>query len=217
MKLKSFGCSFIYGSDLADCPLTIDDAPSQSTWPALVAKHYDLAYFCRAWPGIGNLRIAESVLAELAIDPTPSVYVIGWSWADRFDYTDPDYEFSRLSTMLPSDESSHAQYYYKHLHSEYRDKLTTLINIKTAQDAVLAAGHKLIMTYMDQTVFSAEWHAGAAVKLLQNAVKPKMTLFENQTFLDWTKAHGHKISPGWHPLESAHRAAADLIINYNLV
>lgn len=204
MKLKSFGCSFIYGSDLAS---------TRNTWPALLAQHHNLKYQCCAWPGVGNLHIAESVLNALA-DPEPAVYVVGWTWIDRFDYTQ---DCDRWTTVLPGQNTVEADQYYRLFHSQYRDKLTTLINIKTVQDAVLGAGHKLIMTYMDDLIFETEWHTSPAIEMLQAAIKPQMTQFENTTFLDWAKQNGHKISPAWHPLESAHRAGFELINSYNLV
>lgn len=205
MKLKSFGCSFIYGSDLEH---------RDQTWPALLAQHHNLEYHCCAKPGTGNLHILESVLNELA-DPEPAVYVIGWTWIDRFDYTHASND--SWQTILPGQTTVEADQYYRLLHSQYRDKLTTLVNIKTAQDAVLAQGHKLIMTYMDDLIFETEWHTSPAIEFLQTAVKPKMTEFESQSFLEWSKTNGHKISPKWHPLESAHRAGFELIKSYNLV
>jgi len=205
MKLKSFGCSFIFGSDLQN---------SNNTWPALLAQHYGLEYQCHAEPGSGNLRILESVLTALA-DPEPAVYVIGWTWIDRFDYTDPATD--RWCSILPADTNGQAQYYYLHFHSQYRDKLTTLIHIKSAQDAVRAAGHRLIMTHIDDLMFETEWHCSPAVAQLQNSIAPNIVQFENQTFLAWAQKHDHEISALWHPLESAHRAAADLMISYSLV
>jgi hypothetical protein len=205
MKLKSFGCSFIFGSDLQD---------PNSAWPALVAQHYNLEYQCHAEPGSGNLRILESVLNALA-DPEPAVYVIGWTWIDRFDYADPATD--HWCSVLPADTTDQAQYYYRHFHSQYRDKLSTLIHIKTAQDAVLAAGHQLIMTHMDDLIFETAWHCSPAVTQLQSSIGPNIVQFENQTFLNWARTNGYEISDTWHPLESAHRAAADLMINYSLV
>lgn len=205
MKLKSFGCSFIYGSDL--------ESPSQ-TWPALLAQHHKLDYKCCAMPGTGNLHILESVLNELA-DPEPAVYVIGWTWIDRFDYTQSDND--SWQTILPGQTTVEADQYYRLLHSQYRDKLTTLVHIKTALDAVKSHQHQLIMTYMDDLIFETKWHSSPAVEFLQQSIKPSMTLFDNQTFLQWAKTAGHKISPRWHPLESAHRAGFELIRSYNLV
>ena len=205
MKLKSFGCSFIFGSDLQR---------PESAWPALIAQHYNLEYQCHAQPGSGNLRILESVLNSLA-DCEPAVYVIGWTWIDRFDYADPATD--QWCSVLPADSTDQAQYYYRHFHSQYKDKLATLIHIKTAQDAVLAAGHQLIMTHMDDLIFETAWHCSPAVTQLQNNIMPNIVQFENQTFLNWARKNKHKISDTWHPLESAHRAAADLMINYSLV
>jgi hypothetical protein len=59
MKLKSFGCSFTYGSDLHDCDIPQWGA-SRQTWPALLAKNHNLEYECHAHPGIGNLQINQA-------------------------------------------------------------------------------------------------------------------------------------------------------------
>ena len=62
MKLKSFGCSFIFGSELAydgrDSPYA---TPSQLTWPAHLAQHLNYNYQCYARPGAGNLQILEQI------------------------------------------------------------------------------------------------------------------------------------------------------------
>jgi hypothetical protein len=39
-----------------------------------------------------------------------------------------------------------------------------------------------------------------------------MTLFEGQTFLDYSRKNGFAISPTLHPLEQAHESAAQVII-----
>ena len=63
MKLKSFGCSFIFGSELHDDGYGGPHAtPSQHTWPALLAKDLGYDYQCYARPGSGNLRILNEVL-----------------------------------------------------------------------------------------------------------------------------------------------------------
>ena len=65
MKLKSFGCSFIYGTDLADDGRGfIAATPSRLTWPALLAQNLDYSYECYARPGCGNLRILEKILNQ---------------------------------------------------------------------------------------------------------------------------------------------------------
>ncbi len=211
MILKSFGCSFIFGSDLPDDGRLLNQStPSRLTWPALLAKHHGYQYQCYARPGSGNLQIAETVLNQLEnIEST--VFVIGWTWIDRFDYN--GLENDRWATIMPVDRSEHAEYYYRHFHSQYRDKLTTLINIKTVVDALKAANAKYVMTYMDPLIFETQWHCTSAVRYLQNSVRNSMTDFESKTFLEFSRSHGFPISDTWHPLEAAHQAGFELITN----
>ena len=39
-----------------------------------------------------------------------------------------------------------------------------------------------------------------------------MTTFEGLNFLDWSKTHGYPVTENWHPLEAAHQAAAEYIL-----
>lgn len=206
MKLKSFGCSFIFGSELADDGRDGPYAtPSQLTWPALYAKKLGHGYQCYARPGSGNLQIAERCLSQLACNEY-ALYVIGWTWIDRFDYTNPLND--QWKTIMPIDTDSAAQYYYKNLHSQYRDKLTTLINIKLVIDTLIQKDYPFIMTYMDDLIFETEWHCTPAIMDLQNYIRPHMTTFDQMSFLEWSRDQGYEISDSWHPLELAHSAAA---------
>jgi hypothetical protein len=226
MILKSFGCSFIYGSDLSDDNCNTPGAtPSQLTWPALLAKDLDCPYRCYAWPGVGNLYILEKVLTQSSIDQD-AIFVIGWTWIDRFDYITSnsvgahrDFKTDRewWNTILPGIESKVSKSYYQNLHSQLIDKLTTLINIKLAIDTLKQKNIPFIMTYTDELIFETEWHVTPAIVDLQNYIRPYMTHFENQTFLEFSKEKGFPISNTLHPLESAHRAAFELIQSYNLL
>ena len=46
---------------------------------------------------------------------------------------------------------------------------------------------------------------------LQDLIQPVMQSFDGQSFLEWSRSHGYKVTPvpGEHPLEDAHAAAAD--------
>jgi hypothetical protein len=209
MKIKSFGCSFIFGTDLGhDGYKETHATPSNLTWPALLAKSSGLDYVCHAHPGIGNLRILENVLSHVTSDED-TLFVIGWTWIDRFDYTDTQDEWN---TILPVDNTALAKIYYKDLHSQYRDKLTTLIHIRTAIDVLNQNQVPFIMTFMDDLIFESQWHATPAITSLQKFIRPYMTKFEGKTFLDWSRAHNYEISQTLHPLETAHAEAAKLII-----
>ena len=216
MILKSFGCSFIFGSELHDDgyggPMT---TPSQHTWPALLAKDLGYEYQCHAHPGSGNLQILEQLLNQLSV-VVPDVCVIGWTWIDRFDYIDPLND--HWKTVTPTDTDENANFYYKNLHSQYRDKFTSLTAIKMAIDTLQKRNIKIIMTYMDELIFETNWHCTPAIIDLQNSIRPYLINFEGDNFLEWSRKKGFPIGTrGKHPLEQAHQAAFELIKSYNLV
>lgn len=215
MKLKSFGCSLIFGSDLADDGAgTRFPSASQLTWPAHIARRLEMEYFCYARPGSGNLQIMEQVLNQAAINE-PAMFVIGWSWIDRFDYYDGNWDGKRSlspwKTIMPIDTDDLAKTYYRDLHSEYRDKLVSLTCIKTVIDTLRQKNIPFVMTYMDRLLFDDRWHITLGVKDLQTYVEPYMTLFEDRTFIEWSRHNQFQISTTMHPLEPAHEAAADVI------
>jgi hypothetical protein len=206
MKLKSFGCSLIYGNELSDD----HSGPSKLTWPAHLAKKLELQYECYARPGCGNLQILEQVLDQ-AIVNDPCIFVIGWSWIDRFDYRINTPEIDRWETITPGDTSKLAKTYYRDLSSEFRDKFSTLIYIKTAINTLQQQNIQYIMTYMDPWLFEQRWHVTPAILDLQKQVLPHMTTFEGKNFLDWSRQHGYPEGLKWHPLDQAHDAAAQYI------
>lgn len=211
MNLKSFGCSFIFGTDLADDGRGGRYATaSKHSWPALIAKHKNYAYTCYARPGSGNLRILEQVINQSTISED-QIFIIGWSWIDRFDYV--DYTNDQWISLMPVSDTKTADYYYRNLHSQYRDKLTTLLYIRQAIDILQARQIPFLMTYMDNLIFETEWHTSAAILDLQEYVKPHLTTFDGSNFLDWSRENGFEISDTKHPLEAAHKAASEYILN----
>ena len=223
MILKSFGCSFIFGSELSDNQAAADlglAIPQESllTWPAHLADHLGYTYECYARPGSGNLQIAERVLSH-AVDMDPSLFVISWSYIDRFDFTNSTIDnrplpskWKNWRTIMPIDNTPLAKTYYSELHTEYRDKLTTLMSIKLVIDTLKQKDIPFLMTYIDDLIFDQQWHITPAVVDLQKYIQPYMTTFDNLNFLNWSKRHGYPITEVGHPLEAAHRAAGDYII-----
>jgi hypothetical protein len=229
MKIKSFGCSFIYGTDLKDVdkhkgqPYSM---PSKYTWPSLLAQDANYEYECYARPGSGNLRILEKILSH-SIEDASCVFVIGWTWIDRFDYTTglinkPPHIYDIAGTgvwrtVMPIDTDNKATVYYRDLHSQYRDKLTNLVYIKTAIDVLHQKNIKFIMTYIDELLFEISSDSTPAVSELQNFIQPYMTKFEGKTFIDHSRQKGFAISSTMHPLEPAHQSAFETIKSYNLL
>ena len=216
MNLKSFGCSFIFGSELADDGRDqLYATPSHLTWPSYLAQHLDREYKCYANPGSGNLQILEQILNQASNKNDFDLFVIGWTWIDRFDYypVNPAKPSKNpWRTIMPVDTDNVAKTYYCDLHSEYRDKFTCLSYIKLAIDTLNQKGIPFIMTYMDNLLFDQRWHTTPAVLDLQEYIKPYMTTFDGQSFLDWSRNHGYPETVAWHPLESAHAAAGKYMI-----
>jgi len=216
MNLKSFGCSFIFGSELSDDGKNgLYFTGSRLTWPAHVADHLGYEYFTYARPGAGNLQIAERVLSQLATNEQ-SLFVIGWTYIDRFDYisttNSSKWPGMPWSTLMPIDTDAVAETYYRDLHSEMRDKLTTLMSIRTVIDTLKQKGCPFIMTYMDDLILDQRWNTTPAITDLQEYIRPHMTTFEGMNFQQWSKKNGHAITDAGHPLESAHRAAGELMV-----
>jgi hypothetical protein len=211
MKLKSFGCSFIHGTELADQKMVDGrDMPSKSTWPAHLAQNLGRQYVCFSHGGSGNLQILSQILDQVAVSNSSDLFVIGWTWIERFDYyvdNHGDRTVDPWHTILPVDTSPTAQVYYRDLHSEFRDKFVSLTSIKLAIDTLQQRNIPFIMTSLDELLFDQRWHVSPAILDLQSYIQPFITNFDGQNFLEWAKASGYPTGPRGHPLEAAHAAA----------
>lgn len=213
MKLKSFGCSFVAGSDLQDNFIIPgpDVIPSNSTWPALLAKYNELDYECHAWPGSGNLKILCDIISQASLNE-PAIFVINWTWIDRFDFVN---DKEQWTTLRPSEDDDLSKNYYKHLHSQIKDMITSIYAVNTAVDFLKERQIHFVMTYMDYLLLEhidANWHDPKYVSVMQNKIKNFLINFDGKNFLDWSLDHGFAVSENWHPLEEAHQAAADYML-----
>jgi hypothetical protein len=219
MKLKSFGCSFIFGSELQvnlkenNCAInSISNSLSYDTWPSLVADHYQLKFENYAWPGIGNLRILELVLAQAELED-PAFFIIGWTWLDRFDFIDPVNE--TWNTLRPDGDTELHKMHYKYFYQQYHTMLTNASYILTAINVLNSKNIPFCMTLMDNTIFDPidpNWQDPYALRILQRSIKPYITCFDNTDFLSWSRKNNYPISEAWHPLEAAHVAACNYMI-----
>lgn len=217
MQIISFGCSFTFGTELADDGHgKPKPTPSKLTWPALVASRLEADYYCLARGGSGNLSILDRVLTRCYYHPT-DFFVINWTFIDRFDYSDPagrhfDNGINEYLTARPGELDKVSDFYFRNMHSEYRDKFTNLMYIKTAIDQLLLSGSKFLMTAIDPMIFCERWHAPPHIIKLQEAVRPYILDFEGRNFLDWSRDREFEITPAGHPREQAHAAAAELML-----
>ena len=216
-NIVSYGCSITFGTELSDTGLDSNrpHRPSQLTWPALLAKRANRNYWCHARGGSGNLCILDRLLQNVR-PHSDHVFIVNWTFVDRFDYSDPHgYHFNNgeadYETLTPTSQDLAAKIYYSDLHSEYRDKFTSLIYVKTAVETLLANGARFLMTSIDPTLLDRKWHAPAHVIRLQDSVRDYFYDFDGSDFLSWSRDQAHDIGTAGHPLEAAHAAAADLM------
>ena len=196
MIIASCGDSFFYGSDLRD--------PDQ-TWPSLIAAGMGTTHQCFAEAGVGNSQILQQIIRAYHKLGDTAVYLINWTWIDRFDYVSTDDE--SWHTVRPSlDDSRRDGFYYRNFHSELSDKFHNLVYISQAQEILKHC--RYIMTYMDDLLLDRRWHVPDYVEFLQDRVAPGLSNFGTQNFLDWSRDQGFPISDRWHPLEEAHAHAA---------
>lgn len=208
MIISSFGDSFFVGNDLADDISQYNEfAFSQLTWPALIADQLNCRYRCYASSGIGNQIILDRLLTCINKHGNNLLYIINWTWIDRFDYINA--ESTKWDTLRPSNTENIDKFYYKNIHSEEGDKLSNLTHIYTAINALESANCKFIMTYMDNLLFDKQWHVTPSIDYLQKQVHPHLRTFDSMTFLEWSRHNGFPESDNWHPLEQAHKSAAD--------
>lgn len=196
MKIVSCGDSFFYGTDLQD---------HNKTWPSLIAIQMGAKYQCYAQPGVGNNRILQQVIQAHHDFGDEVIYLINWSWIDRFDYVSIDDE--QWHTSRPGLEDSYRdEIYFKHFHSELADKFHSLVCVSQSQQ--ILKNSRYIMTYMDHLLLDQAWHAPDYISYLQRLVSNKLDNFEGKNFLQWSRDQGYPISNTLHPLEEAHQNAA---------
>lgn len=205
MKIRSYGCSFILGTDLAD--------PTQ-TWPAVAAQHLGWDHHPNGKGGGGNTLILDRFLFDLHLDEPDIFYVFQWTWIDRFDYKCDIQNHGKhdWETIRPTQDNAHAQNYYRHYHSEFRDKFITLMCMNTAIAELKRRHLPFIMTCLDDLVMDQTWHCTPGVSIMQDSVRPYLRDFEGKNFLAWSQHHGFPISQDLHPLDQAHAAAAKVIL-----
>ena len=214
MIIGAFGDSFLFGSDLSD--IQNFDAlhwfiPSNNTYPALIAQQLQLQYYCTALPGQGNKVISDDVIRTVVQRGSDAFYFINWSWIDRFEYlgTAKVGDAIGWESTLPGDNNNNSNYYYKNFYTDIDAKLSNLMYINTALECLLANKCKFIMTYMDHLLFDTEYNTSVSIEYLQNKIKSHCTNFNGMNFLEWSRANQFPESNHWHPLEQAHKAAAD--------
>jgi len=218
-RVIAIGDSFTRGDELADCP---DDqlavaAYSNMTWPALIAKSLNANYECSAVGGKGNHWISWQVAAHIHnYKSVDSLFIINWSWLERFDYVDIDTE--EWVTTHPRHENKLNHYFYRNLDSDLWNVHRNRQQIHSTVALLKEHNIDFIMTCIDplyktdicstrNTRSIPGWKK--VIDVLD--ISSEITMFDNMTFLEWSRHNGFVLGPDGHPLEDAHSAAAKYI------
>lgn len=202
-SLFSFGDSFTFGTDLADCTL---DQPSPSTWPGLMADNLGLLYQCHAQGGQGNQKISSDVIHHYSRSffKNRNFYVINWSWFERFDYI--EVETNQWATTHPRHHGKIDHFFYRNIDSQEWNLLRNLTVIAGTIHFLQAHCCDFFMTCLDDMIFTRDYHIDRTpeISALQDLVRPHIHLIDGQGFYTWAKDNGYMMGVTGHPLESAH-------------
>jgi len=91
------GDSHIWGSELADSPHGGPNGYSLKTFTALLSTKN---YVCAAYPGIGNIKIAQRILDACDIIKSDKIVIVCWTWPSRDNLIDSDQTIINLQEYL---------------------------------------------------------------------------------------------------------------------
>jgi hypothetical protein len=190
---------------------------SLNTWPALIAKHFNLDYYCQSQPGCSNQTIIRKITKFLSELTTNDLVIIDWTFQDRWDYydtNDPYFE-NGWKTLTPT-STTHTKiekFYFEQIQSETWNKWESLRAIMLACYMLQSKNIKFFMTCEDKLIFDTTYHFPLYVITAQNEIKDNIFWFDNKGFNSWASEKNFKRGQNNHPLEEAHQAAFEYIIN----
>lgn len=226
-KLVSAGCSFIHGSELGD------EVPfSQQTYPALLANHLAIDYDCIAYPSASNQGITKKILDYK--DKQDCLFVIQWTFPSRlgvnlsYKYADKNNKQTHWFDLAPNnwDLIGHFQEYKEYtaqLKTLGIDKLSNTVYKHMGNDENFIFQTKLCMDCVKLNLTEAKaqylFVAGCndIIGIGTRFGQSNIASFENKGFVEWCKHKNFDIGKFKHPLQQAHRSAADyLVSNVNM-
>ena len=218
-QVIAIGDSFTRGDELADC--LVEHGPkiySKNTWPALIAKSLNANYKCSAVGGKGNHWISWQVAVHIHnYKSVDSLFIINWSWLERFDYV--DINNNDWLTTHPRHEDKLNHYFYRNLDSDLWNVHRNRQQIHSTVALLKEHNIDFIMTCIDPMCWfktldsqheSTSWWE-SALSTIRNQTIPNIKDFDGMTFLEWSKHNKFSFGPNGHPLEDAHSAAAQYI------
>jgi len=221
-KIIAFGDSFTWGSDMADTMRiweyqakpeawkkqnSFDSTYSRSTWQSLFAKDNNMDYMCLAEQGCSNQSMVRKFFENVHLIGKGDTVIISFTWRDRYDFYN-DLE-RNWETIRPSgtEDSQYYELYYKNIHSTMWDQVESLKAINLILDYMQLRNIDFIATCIDEKIYHDEHYNTPLVNVLKEQYEERMWWFDDLGLHEWSKQNNFEISPMWHPLEDAHKAA----------
>ena len=233
-KIVSFGDSFVFGNELKD------NENGSRAWPSLAAQDLGCAYETMSVAGCGNENIARQIYTYFSHNPVEhTLAVINWTWCMRWDFflqeanswvtLGPTCVPGKLHGLIGFNKATDLINFYRanlepsQTWNIFRSlqciyalqcwlKQHDIQNpswpkISTTQDMFSLPTHILDEVNLD---FRKQSESAQYIKDLRTSINPQLETFQGQTFLEWSFANNFPVTELLHPLEQAHRSAADL-------
>ena len=218
-KIIGAGCSFIQGCELGDENSSL--GYSVQTYPALIAKHFDLPYECLAYGGASNTGIAKMILDH---DIQDAILMVQWTYESRiglqinldadkenknginwFDLAPNNWLFDSKRWTIPT--------YVKNLIAGGVDKFQENFYKYAGNDETF-----LLLTDLAMKSVAYQASQKNAKTIFFSASDNLLGLngcqgFNGQDFVAWANDNNCAIGQYGHPLHEAHRLTADYIID----
>jgi len=212
---------------------------SRSTWTALYANKMNMEYRCFANPGCSNSTISRKFFKYLPHITVDDFVVLNWTFIDRWDIYDENYEDEEMKILLesetmidvdvstnpyrdswrtvrPYDKSEISTLYFKYLQSELWNKFETLKLMLLVSSILKNMNISFMMTCTDELILDKKYHCPDYVDTIQNIVEPDIFWFNGMGFNSWAQECGFPMGKkNGHPLEEAHQQAFEYVMeNY---
>jgi len=129
-RLIAFGCSITYGHGLPDCfvpPYNPGPAPSNLSWPGVIARSLAIDCVNVSMPGSSNKRIWHSII-NFEFNKDDKVFIL-WSYRERSAILKDKNTVEDLAVWIESETS---KAYYKHLYTDYDLSMQTKLYVSHA-------------------------------------------------------------------------------------
>jgi len=223
MIIVAGGDSHIWGSELQDSPHGGTNGYSMNTFPALLAKENNFEYICAAYPGNANNAISRMVIDSCS--KLQNVFlIVTWTYPQRAEFYFTN-KWISLNSWHTKEEKFSKEYFKQVGDNEYYEIYSVLKEIVFLQYFCQVRNIPYLFLTADNHFFQHENYARSKDCSVENLFHqinwenwfwfPKGSS-KNETlvprgFYQWAIENKYAIGPHGHPLEQAHRDAANLM------